>query len=107
MSKKSSPKIKNLLNIALIFGFIGIFSSSATAQQLDVKEDKNGIYISYVGNKLAYQVDTVSQLCFATTHFGEDASITIVDCKLLAKRPEWKSIIDWVEINNDDSLYNR
>lgn len=69
---------------------------------------KDGMYFQVVDSdwgKLAYQVDTVAQLCFAiwsnisfTGAGGITAGgITNVTCANLANRPEWKPILTWVK----------
>ncbi len=66
-----------------------------------IYEGSSGVYHSNVlgGRNNAstpfhqYTVDIVAQLCFARSSEG----LTPVNCKNLAKRPEWKPFITWVD----------
>lgn len=45
-----------------------------------------------------YRVDTIAQICYVVpTATGNGESWIIVPCENLAKRPEWKTVIDWLE----------
>ncbi len=45
-----------------------------------------------------YIVDVQSQLCFyQVVRSGGAGGVTQIDCKNLAKRPEWKPFITWVD----------
>ena len=67
---------------------------------------KHGMYFQELDSKwgyIAYQVDTVAQLCFVIwadldiTGGVEAGSIAVVPCESLAKRAEWKPVLSWVK----------
>lgn len=53
-------------------------------------------YDSTGSTEIVYQVDTVAQICFAIYVYSPGAGVTEISCDKLAKRPEWKTIINWV-----------
>ena len=83
------------LSLVLIAGiFSSVVTHTANADQ--PQKGKDGMYWQYLasdGDRLFYQVDTISQLCFAWLTNG----LTNIPCSALARRPEWKPIIDWVD----------
>ena len=57
------------------------------------------VYDSIRSTDLFYQVDTVAKVCLAIYQFNPGAGVTEISCDTLAKRPEWKGIINWTENN--------
>ncbi len=88
----------NLLmkRLTLILFFI---TASTHAANVEVGED--GMYwLKYDSSRLSnvmYQVDKKAQLCMAIYISSGTGGITEVPCSSLAKRDEWKEIIDWVQ----------
>ena len=92
--------VKVLCSLFVISAII-LNSHSVTAKP-EADEEKEGIYRSRGLSRITYWVDTITQLCFATYlvkrgDTGAGVGLLKIDCKNLAKRPEWKPIITWVE----------
>lgn len=51
-------------------------------------------YESVGSNTFVYQVDQITQQCFAA--FTNSGGLTNIPCNLLARRAEWEPIINWV-----------
>lgn len=63
-------------------------------------QEDNGIYWKkYDGTFVTYyQVDTICHQCFTIIwKFNDAIGITNIPCENLARRPEWKQIITWVD----------
>ena len=73
----------------------------------DIKEGKNGIYKEFVkysslgGSGIAYRMDSVTRLCFASG--SRDLVDMLIPCENLARRPGWGSIITWVKPSSKDA----
>ena len=81
------------------------FMPIALAKTPAIKDEGARIYTSRVAStsnlgRLVYAVDTVTQLCLMIIRKrgGEGRSISIlkIECKTLARRPEWQPIITWL-----------
>lgn len=87
----------NRLLTAILIMFVAI---PAGANTNEVIRGDDGIFWSgYDGNgtgTFMYYVDTVTQLCFVGTHRATNENPSVIPCSALAKRPEWKPIINWV-----------
>jgi uncharacterized protein YchJ len=87
--------------INYLLGTLMLATSMAQAA-VKVEQEENGIYwaqYDYVKrNSLVYTVDTIGKVCFVASLAGGGVTyaLTEVDCKFLANRPEWKSIINWL-----------
>ena len=75
----------------VLLTFILLFTTTSFADAPSVEKD-DGLYIQLLGSYIKYVVDTKTQLCFG----GKDG-ISVIDCKSLAKRNEWKPIITWLK----------
>jgi hypothetical protein len=80
----------------IMFTIFALMLSTAATANPKVKEYKDGIFTSQVG-VINYVVDANTELCFAVetgTSYG--SGLTSIPCENLAKRPEWKPYITWV-----------
>lgn len=88
----------NLLvkNLILVFLFV---TASTHAANVEVGDD--GMYWKkYDSSRISsvmYQVDTKAQICMAIYINSGTGGITEIPCNSLARRDEWKEIIDWVQ----------
>jgi len=63
----------------------------------------DGVYST--GRSFGYVVDTRTQLCFAYTNHSDtyehsayaSGGLVHIDCRALAKRPEWQQVLTWVK----------
>ena len=66
-----------------------------------INEGKNGMFWSghdsSGADNIIYQVDTITQTCFAIYRGGLRGGLTNISCNDLAKRPEWAPILTWIE----------
>jgi len=73
------------------------FTVNVNAKAPHPEEENNGIYTQELFNDFGYQVDTVTQLCFANNPQYKMGGVTRIDCQNLFLRDEWKSIITWLK----------
>ena len=75
----------------LIGGFVMISFAFANMDDAVMSDGKGIYHQTYCSGKYRYIVDSVTQTCYFCS-----GGITAIPCENLAKRPEWKSIITWV-----------
>jgi len=60
------------------------------------KYKKNDFYQQSMG-KFSYIADTVTQTCFMNFYDGSLGGLTEIPCENLAKREEWKEVLNWLK----------
>ncbi len=92
--------MKKLVSTLLIMIFLSIGDKVFADQKISaprIVTEKNGMYIQKdIRPYFDYMVDSVAELCFAKS-LNHGVGLTQIDCKNLSRRPEWKSIITWVD----------
>jgi len=90
-----------MYSITLLACFSIGWPSTARADS-EVEDLGNGfLQLNAKGNRhvnLWYAVDTTTRVCFVTpSNFKVADSFTVVPCESVARRPEWKDIITWID----------
>ena len=83
------PKEQVMKKFILIIVFI---LSGCSATEKELIDSVDSTYSVYYDHFISYKVDTIIEKCFAAFNH----TIIELSCESLAKRPEWKSIITWV-----------
>ncbi|NET61378.1 MAG: hypothetical protein F6K47_36205 [Symploca sp. SIO2E6] len=95
---KSANMFKKI-NLFSIVIAITLLNSSTVVAAPEVRRGDDGFYSSKVG-PITYFVDTVAQLCFVgritSSSAGHGVTLDTISCNNLNQRPEWRSIITWV-----------
>lgn len=80
----------------IVFLLMGPLAQASSPKMLDdyIFVTENQMLGQRVDASMAYKVDPVAQLCFATIVM--QGGLTQISCESLAKRPEWTPYITWV-----------
>jgi hypothetical protein len=98
MSNKRILIMRHLL-ACLTLASCGLFAVSISVAAPPKIEEKDNIYYQKLPTNIGYIVDKGTEICMLKwlSPRGSPSSPVIIDCSDLAKRPEWKPIISWVE----------
>jgi len=89
--------MKNFISLILVTSFL---LCAQISHSKGVYSGDDGMhweeYDSTGSTEIIYQVDSVSQVCFAIYVYNPGSGMTEISCEKLAKREEWKKIINWL-----------
>jgi len=85
--------VKRVMRLLVFTFLVGFVPAIVTAAPPKIKKKKNGFYSQIFNGSFGYFVDTNTRSCFITM----GPNIAPLQCKELARREEWKSILNWVE----------
>ena len=73
-------------------------NANANADEIEIEKHDTGIFMSEeIDPGMVHVVDTVSQLCYAKpAHYRDTVGIILIPCENLARRPEWRKYITWI-----------
>ena len=94
-------RLRLVLLVILLFAFAAMPTAADAGWPKKVQESKDGAYFQAVdllrGSHSYYLVDTRAELCFVLFNQSGSGGMTLIPCKNLKKRAEWKDIITWVD----------